>query len=78
MKVYTLNTINIEDVANSSVSAYQTFDEAVKNIIEAIKADWQVNVLGKSIEARITMEVKKYGKYYDQDNRLYMVKEHTL
>ena len=40
MKVYTLNTINIEDVANSSVSVYQTFEEAVKNIIEAIKTDW--------------------------------------
>ena len=78
MTVYTLCTINVEDFANSSISAYHTFDEAVKNIIEAIKADWQVSTLGKSIEARIAREVKKYGRYYDHADRLYIVKEHTL
>lgn len=79
MKIYTLYTINIEDDANSSVSAYKTFEEAVKNTIEAIKTDWRVNTLDKSIEAKIAREVKKYGKYYDdQANKIYSVKEHTL
>lgn len=77
MKIYTLNTINVEEPLSSSVSIHQSKDSAIQGVLASHTALNINNGISNNDEVKESLE--KYGNYFDNGNdRLYIIKEHTI
>ncbi len=80
MKIYALNTINVNEPLTSSVSLHKSIDEAVNDMREALALELDEENDGRAfIEERLNeaeRSIRDYGEYFEEgDSRLYIVKE---
>ena len=80
MKIYVLNTINVNEPLTSSVSLHKSIDEAVNDMREALALELDEENDGRAfIEKRLNeaeRSIRDYGEYFEEgDSRLYIVKE---
>ena len=80
MKIYVLNTINVNEPLTSSVSLHNSIDEAVNDMREALAFELEEENDGRAfIEERLNeaeRSIRDYGEYFEEgDSRLYIVKE---